>query len=1424
MPKKKLTSQQREQIKRDLLFVPCTSKKNLHTWIKVYLGLDLPDCIVCDDEPHNPPSNSSPMDLVWELYSKALDGTDENFQQVLAYAARGAFKTLSCSILEILSVLHLNRNVAHAAAIESQAAVCGQYIAKYFRRPYLKDYLSSKNKRLIEVTRYIDSNGKNIPQAEYDNLTPEEQGDYTHKSHWMKIIVCTMGGMNSTHAPFLCVDGDTNILVRSKDPARQRTKTTARGLFRTIAGLEPSGRSGQEYDFDVPVPKEYVEVLTFNNSTGQLEFNRVLRGHRAQRDTIKVEYDSTRSLVCTNDHPLLVVGKGFTQAGQLKVGDKLVAKRKGMTLTALKKGPCLTYIPPSSTQSASTEWEQVLLGSLLGDMGIYKKVRGNPYVYEQHCLAQSEYLTWKWQILGQKLRYFQVKNAKSGYTNESQLGFQSGQTPILLPYKDLRNDLSGLSSLEAQGLAVWYMDDGCAGNQLRLSTEGFSLEQNKSLVAFLKSRFDLDISIMNYTRDIDGETKTYNCLIGSVAAKRKLVDICKPFIHPSLAYKFDLERNYYNCIHCDMECFYYELGNTANTCSSPVCRGLSSGSLVSYPITSITDAGSRWVFDFTVENNGNFFTNGVLSKNCLDELDLVDPKPLEESRAIPSKGEKGELPITFLTSSRKFSFGEVQKALDNAHKTGLVVRHWNILDVTERCLPSRHLPEEPKIPIYYNEDTLASVSKEDWEMLDSEAQTKWHLLEGYAGCLSRCSIFSICKGRLATKQTSTSPLLISIPEVKSKVLGASPEFVKAQLLCFAPGTQILMADGSQKSIEQVRVGDRVITHLGNVRTVTHTLIRHYAGEVLAVSQPTWMGFGPTIVTPEHPYYINGNEFRSIGQVRQSTTNKQRRTLGDYFSLPKNYEASGPVAISYRAFVDSGTHTESDGLIITKTKTSRCRPIPASFQLTEEFGWILGFYLAEGHISTRQYAEDGPEYITAITFATHVNETAFHQKLRSFAASIGLTTSESNTAVNGYSIDIYNSALAPLFLALCGRHCDKKRLHPDLMNAGIDFLRGVLNGYFDGDGTKRENNYKELTSTSYHLASQLFVIAARLGLCPRLKKKPAAEGFKQVYLLWYSNPGYVYKQKRTKFLTSETFNLYRCDDVACQAYVGDVYNLEVDEDNSYIANGLAVHNCWKPSAEGLIYPYLSRERHVITAAEMAEKITGEAVSKRFTKADLVYLMVRRGMTFHLGMDFGFTHNFATTFCALDGNRLFIIDCSMVKGLELPEKIELCKSRYFHYNPTVYPDDAYPSDIKSFRRAGFRCKDFNKDVLGGIDAVRSKLMPGFNKEPEMFFLAGEPGVEALFSQMQKYHWTIETDTENATEIPDKTDDDGCDSLRYVCQNLFGAHTKFTAAVGDYQSSSATPTQKNWLQREILKRTGGQSGTTIRGKKGGFYFNGG
>jgi hypothetical protein len=190
-----------EALKRQVLFVPCRDKQTLHRWIKVFLGLDFPDCIV------DPESTSSPMDMLWEVYDHALKNNDPEFRRVLYFAARDSFKTLAAAALEVLAVFHLDRDVAHMAAIESQSRKSQQYVKKFLSRPVLRDYVVGDNQEITWVVRYHNKEtGADLSTDEFEALTREERDGYEEIRHYIRIVICTMAGANSEHVPLFVVD------------------------------------------------------------------------------------------------------------------------------------------------------------------------------------------------------------------------------------------------------------------------------------------------------------------------------------------------------------------------------------------------------------------------------------------------------------------------------------------------------------------------------------------------------------------------------------------------------------------------------------------------------------------------------------------------------------------------------------------------------------------------------------------------------------------------------------------------------------------------------------------------------------------------------------------------------------------------------------------------------------------------------------------------------------------------------------------------------------------------------------------------------------------------------------------------------------------------------------------------------------------
>ena len=272
-------------------------------------------------------------------------------------------------------------------------------------------------------------------------------------------------------------------------------------------------------------------------------------------------------------------------------------------------------------------------------------------------------------------------------------------------------------------------------------------------------------------------------------------------------------------------------------------------------------------------------------------------------------------------------------------------------------------------------------------------------------------------------------------------------------------------------------------------------------------------------------------------------------------------------------------------------------------------------------------------------------------------------------------------------------------------------------------------------------------------------------------------------------------------------------------------------CRQPDSSGLIYPKLNRDIHMKTASQMAETMTGEPQSKDFSKADLLKLMVERGVSFFAGMDFGFTHAFAVGMGGVFGHNMFVVTVVAMSGLELDEKISVCEPLR-EFEPTIYGDPEAPADVKTFRRKGFNMAKWDKykgSVKAGIEIVRMKLMPAVG-DPQLFFLKDDPGCELAVKKLMTYHFM--TDAGGASsEEPDKDDDDIADCIRYLVMNVFAprGNLKMPKTPGPRADMTidqeAQHSNSEIMGNKITELTGEVQSTSeiLDIKKGRFKFNG-
>ena len=381
--------------------------------------------------------------------------------------------------------------------------------------------------------------------------------------------------------------------------------------------------------------------------------------------------------------------------------------------------------------------------------------------------------------------------------------------------------------------------------------------------------------------------------------------------------------------------------------------------------------------------------------------------------------------------------------------------------------------------------------------------------------------------------------------------------IKPYKNCFVPGTKITMSDGTVKRIEEVNVGDEVITHKNRVRKVLRTFVNSYDGDILNISI---RGKEKIICTPEHPFY-NLDVTPQSGDRNDSQKHFLRQA-----SSKKNF-----------VFKEAKILEKSDILLAPVLNNL------VESDLTPGKARLLGLFAAEGSYGKKYNKYQNVRF----TFSREEYE------------SLALTTKELlekefknisvriQTPVNRKICEVTVSGdnICEFFRKNVGEYSLHKTLSEELVFGLPEIKESFIIGWLDGDGCVEKTSGQIIGITvSENLTNQVGLMLNSLSIGNTLSKVigeesrvinknykgyvasdyyrvtiNATEGERLVekaYRLKFKNRGKVKKQQ----LFHGDYALHTINGIFEQKYCGEVFNFEVEEDNSYVVNGIVVHNC------------------------------------------------------------------------------------------------------------------------------------------------------------------------------------------------------------------------------------------------------------------------
>lgn len=383
-----------------------------------------------------------------------------------------------------------------------------------------------------------------------------------------------------------------------------------------------------------------------------------------------------------------------------------------------------------------------------------------------------------------------------------------------------------------------------------------------------------------------------------------------------------------------------------------------------------------------------------------------------------------------------------------------------------------------------------------------------------------------------------------------ELCGRVPDVVWASPDCFLKGTPV-WTDKGYVNIEDIRCNDRVLTHKGNYKKVYRTIKKNtYHFVKLKIA-----GVQEFLVTPNHPFYARK-------KVSYSTRKGGYSHRVFYLDKPEWVEAKD-LTTDYRVGIPINKNSKIpkwDGFVreyhncygITKSEIiNTLDPLMGS----KNFWWVVGLYIADGDISkgTVQIVCEKKED-EVIRFKDH-------------ADSLGLKYSI-NEKKSTYSFDFSNSEFCS-FLEQFGKGAVNKSITPIILDLPVELLRSFLDGYFSGDGSvDKRYNVQHYSTVSRNLAYGLSMCVLKaynrypsVVFTPKEKINNVIEGRTVNVHDSYSCSFYIEDSKRLQYTIEDGMawvNIKSVDFPPTEQH--SIYTLSVEDDESYTAYNIAVHNC------------------------------------------------------------------------------------------------------------------------------------------------------------------------------------------------------------------------------------------------------------------------
>lgn len=345
------------------------------------------------------------------------------------------------------------------------------------------------------------------------------------------------------------------------------------------------------------------------------------------------------------------------------------------------------------------------------------------------------------------------------------------------------------------------------------------------------------------------------------------------------------------------------------------------------------------------------------------------------------------------------------------------------------------------------------------------------------------------------------------------------------------------------------------------------------------------------------------QYQTTYQVTWDLTQQERHYIAKASAQGKTSQEIGAVVGTSGSYIRHvrrnlargfGADTRTRGLLIedgaVRFPHERQPGLSLIVNLDVDMARLLGYYCAEGSVTTSPTRPNS--HVLNFSFS-HTEAAQIEEVCRLLRSRLGLEARVVQRPTT-LSVVVSKASAALLFKSLAGYRAAAKRVPVQLFDAPRPVVEAFLSAYVAGDGHRYDNGKFSVTTVSRELASGVAWLVLKLGHLPALYDTAMSEtGFvqgRQVHRSphQYTVVWYVDSAVPRQVIETEKYYLVPLREITAVDFAGDVYNLEVEEEHSYLAGFFAVSNCqnWLTSqtlrdAEAGVAPQLVTPEQMVT---------------------------------------------------------------------------------------------------------------------------------------------------------------------------------------------------------------------------------------------------